>query len=76
MNRFTDGFARASTIVTHYFSHGLADGQGRYAVERFRTRSDDRIRRIETAPGNSRARCKAGPVTIRTAQTHVFCSFK
>ena len=45
MNRFTDSFARASTFVTHYFGQGVAEGQGRYAVERLRARANGRIRR-------------------------------
>ena len=63
MNRFTDSFAEASTFVTHYFGQGLAEGQGRYAVERFRTRADGGIRRIEAVPGNPRARLKSIPAT-------------
>lgn len=39
-------------------------------MERFRIRSDGRIRRIEAAPGNSRTRRKASPITasLRTAK--------
>ncbi len=70
MNRFTDRFARASTFVTHYFGQGLAQGQGRYAVERFRTRSDGRIRRADPVSGQPRARRRASPVTasLRTVK--------
>lgn len=70
MNRFNDSSAEASTFVTHFFGHGLAEGHGRYAVERFRTRSDGRIRHAEPASGKPRARRKARPVTasLRTVK--------
>lgn len=70
MNRFTDSSAEASTFVTHLFGHGLAEGHGRYALERFRTCSDGRIRRAEPVSEKSRARRKASPVTasLRTVK--------
>ena len=63
MNRFTGSFADASTFVTHYFGHGLADGRGRYAVERFRTRSDGNILRAEPVSEQPRSRRRVGPIT-------------
>ncbi len=70
MNRFTESYAESSTFVTHYFGQGLAQGQGRYAVERFRTRADGRIRRAESVSGQRHARRRAGPVTasLRTVK--------
>ncbi|MCY4480851.1 MAG: hypothetical protein OXB97_13255 [Rhodospirillales bacterium] len=70
MNRFTGTSAQSATFVTHYFGQGLAEGQGRYAVERFRTRADGRIRRAEPVSAHPHARRTAGPVTasLRTVK--------
>jgi len=70
MSRVTDSSAQASTFVTHFFGNGLSEGHGRYAVERFRTRADGRIRRAEPVSGKPGARRCARPVTasLRTVK--------
>ena len=70
MSIFTDSSAEASSFVTQFFGSGLANAQARYAVERFRTRSDGAIRRIEPAQLNPGAWRKASTVTasLRTAK--------
>ena len=36
MKRFTDNSKKASNLKNNFFGQGLANGQGRYVVERFR----------------------------------------
>ena len=70
MNRFTGRSRQAATFITQFFGQGLAEGQGRYAVERFRTRADGWIRRADPVSEQPHARRNAGPVTasLRTVK--------